>query len=76
MKIFNKAKFLKNAPKAVQKLLSEHLDILDGMEVDFKDSEQFGIIPQYFEDGQEYYLYPVYKGWCEEKTQMELKDFI
>ena len=61
---FNKEKFQKNAPMDVRRHLKDHVDILDGMDVVF-DGE-YGEIPQYFVDGQEHYLYPVYKSWCEE----------
>ena len=36
--------------------------ILDGMEVVFNGED--GLVPLYFVDGQEYYLYPVDKSWC------------
>ena len=59
---FNKKEFTKNAPAAVKRQLKGHVSILDGLEVIF-DGED-GRIPQYFVDGQEYYLYPVCKDWC------------
>lgn len=60
---FNKEKFLKNAPIGLKKHLKDHLDVLDGMEVIFDG--RFGHIPQYFVDGEEYYLYPVLIEWCD-----------
>lgn len=59
---FSRKKFSENAPAGIKKQLKDHLDILDGMEVVFDGGE--GYIPQYFVNGQEYYLYPVYKSWC------------
>ena len=61
---FSKENFLKNAPALVKRQLKDHLDILDGMEVTFEFDDKWGLIPQYFVEGQEYYLYPVDKGWC------------
>lgn len=64
---FCKEKFIKNAPKCIQRQLSEHLDALDGLEVVFDGKfGRDGYIPQYFANGEEYYLYPVYKTWCSE----------
>ena len=60
---FNKEKFLQNAPAAIKRLLKDHLDVLDGMEVVFED--EYGEIQQYFVEGHEYYLYPVDKSWCD-----------
>ncbi len=59
---FSKEKFLKNASAGIRQQIKDHIDILDGMQVVF-DTE-YGEIPQYFVDGEEYYLYPVYKSWC------------
>lgn len=59
---FSKEKFMEIAPAAVKRQLNGHADILDGLDVVF-DGE-YGEIPQYFVDGKEYYLYPVYKTWC------------
>lgn len=59
---FSKDKFLKNAPVVVKGQLKGHLEILDAMNVVFDGN--YGEIPQYFVDGEEYYLYPVDKGWC------------
>lgn len=61
---FSKEKFLKNAPSGIKCQLKDHVNILDGLDVVF-DGE-YGHIPQYFiPDGQETYLYPVYKSWTE-----------
>ena len=46
----------------IKRQLKGHADILDGMEVVFGGED--GLIPLYFVDGQEYYLYPVDKSWC------------
>lgn len=59
---FSKENFLKNAPALVERQLKSHLDILDGTDVAFNG--EYGEIPKYFADGQEYYLYPVDKSWC------------
>ena len=60
---FSKDNFNKNAPRAIKKLISNHLDVLDGMEVVFNG--KFGEI-DYTVDGKEFCLYPVCKSWCEE----------
>lgn len=60
---FSKEKFRENAPVDARRHLKDHVDILDGMDVVFNG--EYGEIPQYFVDGQEYYLYPVDKSWCE-----------
>lgn len=59
---FSKEKFRKNAPAAVKRQLKGHIDIIDGLEVIFEG--EYGQIPRYFINEQEYYLYPVYKSWC------------
>lgn len=61
---FSKEKFLGNAPAWVKHQLKGHADILDGMEVAFEFDDEWGLIPQYFAEGREYYLYPVDKSWC------------
>lgn len=64
---FSKEKFKKNAPKGIQRQLAEHLNVLDGQEVIFDGKYgKDGYIKQYFVNGKEYYLYPVYKTWCVE----------
>ena len=67
--VFNKEKFLENAPNGIKRQLHDCINIFDGKEVVFKNGDQFGMIPQYFENGQEYYLYPVYKNWCLEENE-------
>ena len=68
---FSKDKFNKNALKTTKKLLSKHLDVLDGMEVKF--DEAFGEIEKYTVNGEEFWLYPIHKEWCEESPfQMSL----
>lgn len=65
--IFDKKAFKKNASAAVKKLLtSDHLDVLDGMEVKF-DGE-FGTIDEYWVGGEAWELYPVEKGWCKSEN--------
>lgn len=54
---FSRKMFLKNAPACVKRQLKGHVDILDGMEVTFEFDDKWGLIPQYFVEGQEYYLY-------------------
>ena len=64
---FSKEKFLKSAPLGIKRQVGEHVDVLDGIEVIFDGRfGKDGCIPQYFSNGQEYYLYPVYKSWCVE----------
>jgi len=67
--VFSKEEFIKNAPTGIKRQLGNHIDVLDGKEVVFKNGDQYGMIPQYFENGQKYYLYPVYKSWCIEKIE-------
>lgn len=65
--IFSKKKFTKNAPAGIKRLLRNHIDTLDGQEVEFDERwGKDGVIKQYFKDGKEYYLFPVCKSWCEE----------
>ena len=59
---FSKKKFQKNAAAGIKRQLKGHADILDGMEVVFGGED--GLVPLYFVDGQEDYLYPVDKSWC------------
>ncbi|EHR0217885.1 hypothetical protein KS664_001451 [Clostridium perfringens] len=59
---FSKKLFRKNAPANIKRTLSTHLDVLDGMEVNF-DKED-GEIFEYIVNGEAYYLYPVSKEWC------------
>lgn len=58
--IFSKAMFSKNAPSNVKRVLSRHLDTIDGKKVDSEGKIDYEI------DGEEFYLYPVSKDWCEE----------
>lgn len=60
---FDKNLFREHAPLDIKKLLSSHVDNLDGKEVVF-NKEKFGLIPEYEVDGQLFYLYPVSKDWC------------
>jgi len=77
---FSKDKFNKNAPKVIIRQLKPHIDTLDGLIVDFSGKYgKDGYIKQYFINGQEYYLYPIYKEWCIEDDipeQMNIFDFM
>lgn len=72
--VFSKEMFLKNASSALKKVLSKHLDALDGKEA-VPSEDGLLIVEHYSVLGQEWYLYPVYPEWCIQ-GQMELKDFI
>lgn len=59
------AEMFRHDPKAKGLLNKEHLEALDGLEVHFnKRDEEWGTIPKYEVDGEEYYLYPVSRKWC------------
>lgn len=66
---FSKDKFNKNAPKNIKKLLKEHLDTLDKLSADF--SEEYGYC-EYVYNNEDYYLYPIYKEWCDLEEQLSL----
>lgn len=75
--IFDKQKFKENAPPNIKRFIHEnHLDVLNGMEVIFNSDDKYGIIKHYEvpEDNRAdgFMLYPVDKGWCSDKGQMEL----
>ncbi|MGV3100890.1 hypothetical protein ACEE25_08685 [Clostridium perfringens] len=59
---FSKKLFRNNAPANIKRTLAKHLDVLDGMEVNF-DKED-GEIFEYIVNGEAYCLYPVSKEWC------------
>ena len=44
---FNKEKFNKKADRSVKKILSKHLDYIDGLEVKFEDGAKWGIVDRY-----------------------------
>lgn len=70
---FSKAKFRKNASKGIVRQLGKHVDVLDGMEVDFSEDGVNGTV-EYEYEGEEFYLYPVLPEWCEEEVEeMEYK---
>ncbi|WP_193065562.1 hypothetical protein [Oceanobacillus oncorhynchi] len=73
---FSKEKFKQNASPNVKSILAAHVNILDGLEVDFTKDEKFGFgtTPVYEKDGEHFKLYPVYKEWCEKETQLNLFD--
>lgn len=62
---FSKEKFTKNAPSGIKRQLGTHINLLDGAAVTFEG--ECGYIPHYHAEGKEYYLYPVYKSWCDGK---------
>ena len=64
---FNKEKFNKKADRGVKKILSKHLDYIDGLEVKFEDGEKWGIVER-----EQYCLYPVSKEWCITEEQLSL----
>lgn len=69
---FSKEEFLKNAPSGVKRQLNNHLDILDGLEVEFDGKYgKYGYIKRYFVNGQEHWLYPVCKNWCIDDCQID-----
>lgn len=68
---FSKQEFNKNACRNCKQKLTGHLDVLDGMEVDFT-SGKFGTVPEYVVHGEHYYLYPVSVNWCSTKKQEKL----
>ena len=68
---FSKQEFNKNTCRNCKQKLNGHLDILDGMEVDFTDGD-FGIVPEYVVHGEHYYLYPVSIDWCSTEKQEKL----
>lgn len=72
---FNKEIFNKNADKYTKKIFSkhkDHLDCINGLEVNFKENDRFGTIEEYELNGEKYYLYPVYKEWCSTEEQLSL----
>lgn len=69
---FNKEKFNKKADRSVKKILSKHLDYIDGLEVKFEDGEKWGIVDRYFVEKEQYCLYPVSKEWCIAGEQVTL----
>lgn len=79
---FSKERFLQNAEPGIKRQLTDHLNVLDGMKVFFPGEYKYGFIKQYFANGQEYHLYPIYKEWCQNEelketfVQMNITDFI
>ena len=69
---FNKEKFNKKADRGVKKILSKHLDYIDGLEVKFEDGEKWGIVDGYAVEREQYCLYPVSKEWCITEEQLSL----
>lgn len=67
---FSKEKFLNHAPSCIKRQLKDHIDALDGSEVEFDTKHgKYGYIKRYFKNGQEHWLYPVYKEWCIDDSQ-------
>ena len=69
---FNKEKFNKKAYRCVKKILSKHLDYIDGLEVKFEDGAKWGIVDRYVIAKEQYCLYPVSKEWCVTEEQLSL----
>jgi hypothetical protein len=57
---FNKVKFIKNANSSCKRSLKNHVDTLEGREVDQNGEINYKI------DGEKFYLYPVMPEWREE----------
>lgn len=55
---FSKEKFLKYAGSQDKKRLKDHLELLDGREV------ECGCMIKYEVDGKKHLLYPVMDEWC------------
>jgi len=68
---FDKNSFNKYASNSIKKLLSSHIDELDGKEVFFEEGSNFGEI-QYEVNGECFILYPVLKEWCTKEEQLML----
>ena len=60
------------ADRGVKKILSKHLDYIDGLEVKFEDGEKWGIVDGYVVEREQYCLYPVSKEWCITEEQLSL----
>lgn len=65
MLVFSRANFEAHAPVSIKQLIPDtHREMLDGKPVLLRD-DGYGHV-EYAVDGEPYYLYPVYPGWCEE----------
>lgn len=64
MKVFSKEEFKKHAPKNIQRILSKHLDSLDGVEAIPIINDNYLWIPSYYFENEERELYPVDEMWC------------
>jgi len=65
--IFDKKLFKRHAPKKIQKVLSHHVDLIDGKEVSFEGEEGFGTV-KYEHEKYGFILYPIYPDWCREEV--------
>lgn len=65
--VFSKIKFLEEADGFTKRLYSPFLNDIDGKEVDFGD-KAYGTI----HINNEEHIYPVYKEWCTDVSQMKL----
>ena len=65
--IFDKKLFKRHAPKKIQKVLSHHVDLIDGKEVSFEGEEGFGTV-EYEHEKYGFILYPIYPDWCREEV--------
>ena len=68
---FSKTEFNKSASNIRKSALKDHLDILDGMEVEPGDRGYYQT-PEYEFNGRKYQIYPVMEDWCTEERQERL----
>ncbi len=70
--IFDKKLFKRHAPKNIQKVLSHHVDLIDGKEVVFNlpNNNMYGTV-EYEDEGQDLELYPIHRDWCREEITKE-----
>lgn len=64
MYIFNKENFNKAATGTIKSRVKNYLDVVEGLEVKFNESE-YGYL-DFKQNGEEFEIYPVYKEWCKE----------
>lgn len=61
---FSKEAFKQHADRNIKKILSSHIEVLDGKEVTFKNGSKYGDIPYYEVGDEAFHLHPVLKEWC------------
>ena len=67
---FSRAAFLaSDSGRRLRNLLADHLQILDGMEVQYEAGAQYGHI-DYTADGEPWRLYPVMPEWCSQQMSL------